>query len=100
MANIEFEQDGTVAVIRMNNGKNVQNLAFAQAMDAMLDQVIEDDGIKALVIASTDVKNWSQGLDLEWIAASGKTAMRTGLKSFFSCWTRYTASSCCCRCHP
>ena len=83
MAIIELEQDGSVAVISMNNGKNVQNLAFAQAMDAMIDQVIEDEGIKALVIASTDVKNWSQGLDLEWIGSQRENGNAAEVKKFF-----------------
>lgn len=83
MSIIDFEQDGKVAVISMNNGKNQQNLIFAETMDAMLDRVIEDDGIKALVIASTDVKNWSQGLDLDWIGSQRENGGADDVKKFF-----------------
>lgn len=83
MSIIEFEKDGNVAVISMNNGKNQQNLVFAQTMDAMIDRVIEEGGIKALVIASTDVKNWSQGLDLEWIGHERENGNPDDVKKFF-----------------
>jgi enoyl-CoA hydratase/carnithine racemase len=83
MAILEFGKEDSVAVIRMNSGKNVQNLSFAQAMDEMIDQVIEDQSIKSLVIASTDVKNWSQGLDLEWISQERGVNEGADVKKFF-----------------
>lgn len=68
MAIIEWDKDSTVAVIRLNNGENRQNLAFAQTMNGILDQIIEDTTISAAVITSTDTKCWSLGVDVEWLA--------------------------------
>jgi len=67
MAIIEMAKEGTVAVIRMNNAENRHHLDFAQAMSSMLATVIEDEAVTAMVMTSTDEKNWSQGIDLEWM---------------------------------
>lgn len=67
MAIVELAMEGTVAVIKMNNGENKHHLEFAQAMDEMLTKVIEDEAVTAMVMTSTDEKNWSQGIDLEWM---------------------------------
>lgn len=67
MAIIEWEKDDTVAVIRLNNGENRHNLAFAQTMNSILDQIIQDTTISAAIITSTDKKSWSLGIDVEWL---------------------------------
>ncbi|MCP4756986.1 MAG: enoyl-CoA hydratase/isomerase family protein [Proteobacteria bacterium] len=67
MAILELVYENTVAVIRMNNGKNTQNLVFTQILNGLLEEVTRDEKATALVIASTDEKNWSQGIDLEWM---------------------------------
>jgi len=67
MAFLELEKKESVAVIKMNNGKNTQDLGFARTMNSLLEEVIEDSEATALVIISTDEKNWSQGIDLEWM---------------------------------
>jgi enoyl-CoA hydratase/carnithine racemase len=67
MAIIEMAMDETVAVIKMNNGENRHHLEFAQALNQMLDTVIADESVTAMVMTSTDEKNWSQGIDLEWM---------------------------------
>ena len=67
MAFLELEKKDSVAVIKMNNGKNTQDLVFARTMNALLEEVIGDSEVTALVIISTDEKNWSQGIDLEWM---------------------------------
>ena len=59
--------EGTVAVIKMNNGENRHHLDFALALDEMLSKVIADESVTAMVMTSTDEKNWSQGIDLEWM---------------------------------
>ncbi|MGA2781589.1 MAG: enoyl-CoA hydratase/isomerase family protein [Smithella sp.] len=60
-------KDETVAIITMTNGENRQNLDFAKTLNAMLDEIIADKSISALVITSNDEKNFSQGIDVVWI---------------------------------
>jgi enoyl-CoA hydratase/carnithine racemase len=67
MSIVLWEKKETVAVLTMNNKENRQNLDFANAMVKALDEILEDKGIFALVIASSDEKNWSQGIDLQWL---------------------------------
>jgi enoyl-CoA hydratase/carnithine racemase len=60
-------KDETVAIITMTNGENRQNLVFAQTLNAMLDEIIADKSITALILTSNDEKNFSQGIDVMWI---------------------------------
>jgi enoyl-CoA hydratase/carnithine racemase len=67
MSIVLWEKKGTVAVLTMNNRENRMNLDYANAMIQVLDEILEDKGIFAVVIASSDEKNWSQGIDLQWL---------------------------------
>ncbi|MCP4114791.1 MAG: enoyl-CoA hydratase/isomerase family protein [Desulfobacteraceae bacterium] len=67
MAVIEWEKSETVAVIRMNNTANKHNLVFANTMDTVFDEILEDPGISSIVLTSSDEKNFSQGIDVEWL---------------------------------
>lgn len=67
MAIMTWIKDETVAIITMSNGENRQNLEFAQTLKAMLDEIIADKSITALIITSNDEKNFSQGVDVNWI---------------------------------
>ncbi|MBT7716710.1 MAG: enoyl-CoA hydratase/isomerase family protein [Deltaproteobacteria bacterium] len=67
MAIIELTMDESIAVIKMNNGENRHHLEFAQALQGMLEKVTEDETVTAVILTSTDEKNWSQGIDLEWM---------------------------------
>jgi enoyl-CoA hydratase/carnithine racemase len=67
MAIIEWEKDGTVAVIRLNNGENRQNLVFGEAMNEILEDITRDPAVTACVITSTDEKYWSLGIDVDWL---------------------------------
>jgi enoyl-CoA hydratase/carnithine racemase len=69
MAIMTWAKDGTVAIITMCNGANRQNLEFANTMNAMLDEIIADKSVSAIIITSSDEKNFSQGIDVDWIAA-------------------------------
>jgi enoyl-CoA hydratase/carnithine racemase len=64
---MNWVKDETVAILTMTNGENRQNLVFAKTLSAMLDEIIADKSISALIITSNDVKNFSQGIDVEWI---------------------------------
>ena len=65
MSIIEWEKDGTVAVIKLNSGENRHNLEFAQTFNRVLDEVIEDKDVTAAIVTSTDQKCWSLGIDVE-----------------------------------
>ncbi len=62
-----WTKDETVAIITLSNGENRQNLEFAQTLKAMLDEIIADKSVTALIITSSDEKNFSQGVDVNWI---------------------------------
>ena len=66
MAIVEWKKDGTVAIVIMNNGENRHNPDFAEAMLATYDEVMADKEIKAIVLTSSDPKNFSLGVDLGW----------------------------------
>ncbi|MEM1298410.1 MAG: enoyl-CoA hydratase/isomerase family protein [Pseudomonadota bacterium] len=57
----------SVAIITMTNGENRQDLAFAEAMLAAFDEVEAEKKVKAIVLTSDDEKNWSQGVNLNWL---------------------------------
>jgi len=80
---VVWEKKETVAVLTMNNRENRMNLDYANAMIRALDEILEDKGIFAVVIASSDEKNWSQGIDLQWLmerkAADDLNAIRSFL---------------------
>lgn len=82
MSIIEYETRGKIAVLTMNNAENKQNLAFAEAMLAAIDRATNDKSIKAMVITSSDEKNWSQGVDLGFLNSALKEKRHDDIKTF------------------
>lgn len=70
MAIIEWKREGKTAVLTMNNGENRHNPEFVAAMLGAFDEIEKDPEISAVVIISSDAKNWSQGIDLQWISGA------------------------------
>jgi len=70
MAIIEWKNEGTVAVMTMNNGENRHNPEFVRSILHALDEIEQDESVTAVVITSSDSKNWSLGIDLEWITGA------------------------------
>lgn len=67
---VEVEiQDSGVAVIRMNLGENRFNPTTLDGLEAALDQAEATDGPSAVVLTG-EGKFFSNGLDLEWLAAA------------------------------
>ncbi len=64
---IQWEKQNDIAVITMCNEANRQNLAFAEQMNQCLDQILEDTTVFSIVLTSSDEKNFSQGIDVEWL---------------------------------
>lgn len=67
MAIVEWKKDGTVAIMIMNNGENRNNPAWAEAMLSVYNEIEADEEIKALVLTSSDPKNFCLGVDLAWV---------------------------------
>jgi len=82
MSIIAWEKDETIAIIRMNNSENRQNLDFANTMIATIDEVIEDQRVTALIITSTDLKFWSLGVDIDWLGKQLQSQSFQNIKNF------------------
>lgn len=67
MAVIEWEKKESVAIINMCNGANKQDLVFAKRMLECFDEIIEDKDICSIILTSSDEKNFSQGINVEWL---------------------------------
>ncbi len=91
MSLISLRNEGKVAIISMDNGKNANNLEFAQQLLSLLKQVEEEKSNKALIITSSDEKNWSQGIDVPWMMGSIQSGKHDDVKEFLhtmdACYT-------------
>ncbi|MCP3872116.1 MAG: enoyl-CoA hydratase/isomerase family protein [Desulfobacteraceae bacterium] len=82
MAVIEWKKENNVAIVEMCNGPNRMNRIFAESMNQCLDEVLEDADIQAMVLTSTDEKNFSQGIDVEWLGGKLHTKENQAVISF------------------
>ena len=82
MAVIEWEKKESIAVVNMCNGANKQELKFATQMNQCLDEILEDKDIFSVILTSTDEKNFSQGVDVEWVMQKRKEQDSDSIKSF------------------
>lgn len=67
MAMIGWEKSEGIATVTMSNGANRQNLEFADRMNQVLDEIQADTDIFSVIITSDDEKNFSQGVDVDWV---------------------------------
>ncbi len=81
---MSLRNEGKVAIISMDNGKNANNLEFALQLLDLLKQVEEEKSNKALILASSDEKNWSQGIDVMWLMGSIQNGNKDDVKAFLS----------------
>jgi len=79
---MEWGKDGFVAVIQMCNGANRQNLVFVEEMNQCLDEIEADKDIYAVVLTSTDEKNFCQGIDIEWLTGKMNENDLDSIKAF------------------
>ncbi len=82
MAVVEWKKDENAAIIYMNNGANKHNLAFARAMLAVLDEIQADKDISSVVLTSSDEKNFSQGIDVEWLMQKFQEGDKDTIRAF------------------
>jgi enoyl-CoA hydratase/carnithine racemase len=64
---VTWKKENRTAVVEMCNGPNRMNQVFSNDLNHCLDQVQEDSDVRAMILTSTDEKNFSQGIDVEWI---------------------------------
>lgn len=64
---VQWEKHNDIAVITMCNEANRQNLVFVEQLNQCLDQILEEKTIFSIVLTSSDEKNFSQGIDVEWL---------------------------------
>jgi len=67
MSVVKWEKDGGVAIVTMTNGQNRQNRIFAGDMLKTLDEILADLSVQSVVLTSNDEKNFSQGVDVDWL---------------------------------
>ncbi|MBZ0335239.1 enoyl-CoA hydratase/isomerase family protein [Marinobacter sp. AL4B] len=84
MPPLSLRREDRVAILSMDNGSNTNNLVFAQQLLALLEQVVDDKTYKALILTSSDEKNWSQGIDVGWLLDSIQNGNRDDVKTFLS----------------
>jgi enoyl-CoA hydratase/carnithine racemase len=82
MSLMSMRNEGKVAIISMDNGKNANNLEFAQQLLSLLKHVEEEKSNKALIITSSDEKNFSQGIDVPWMMDSIQSGKHDDVKEF------------------
>jgi enoyl-CoA hydratase/carnithine racemase len=82
MAVVEWKKDGTVAILIMNTAENRHNPTFAAGMLKALDEIEADQEIKSIVLSSADKKNWSLGIDLEWMMGNVSRNETQAIKDF------------------
>jgi len=82
MSIVFWEKDEGVAVIKMNNGQNLQNLEFAVAMNTVIDEAVADESIQALVLTSADKKFFSNGIDVQWLGDQFSAQAYQRIKDF------------------
>ncbi|MFO7749452.1 MAG: enoyl-CoA hydratase/isomerase family protein [Desulfobacteraceae bacterium] len=82
MGIMEWEKKGSVAIITMTNGENRQNIVFADTMNRFFDEILADETISSLVLTSGNEKNFSQGIDIEWLGERFNEQDHGSIKSF------------------
>jgi len=58
----------TVGIIVMNTGENRQNPDFVRAILTAFDEIEKNSEISSVILSSSDRKNWSLGIDVQWMA--------------------------------
>lgn len=82
MKTVKWEKKDTTAIITMCNGANKQNLVFVDDFNHCLDQILEDRQVFSVVLASSDEKNFCQGIDIDWLGQKMNDKDFESIKSF------------------
>jgi enoyl-CoA hydratase/carnithine racemase len=82
MSLLEWKKLESVGVITMTTGENRHNPTFIEEILHAFDEIEKDQEISSVVLTSGDPKNWSLGIDLNWIAEAMAANNRQGIKDF------------------
>ncbi|MBW6485578.1 MAG: enoyl-CoA hydratase/isomerase family protein [Syntrophobacterales bacterium] len=82
MSLIKWQKTETVAVITMTNGENRHNPEFIESILSAFDEIESDADVFSVIITSDDPKNWSQGIDLQWMTAAIAENDLQGIRAF------------------
>jgi enoyl-CoA hydratase/carnithine racemase len=89
---LSWKKDDSVGIIEMHNGENRHNPDFVREILTAFDEIEQDPGHSSVILASTDPKNWSLGIDMQWIgqamAAGDADAVRAFLYGLNRLYTR------------
>jgi len=64
---VKWEKNESVAVLYMNHGENRNNLNFADQFLKCMGEILADESNHAILLTSTDTKNFCQGVDVQWL---------------------------------
>ena len=67
MGLVDFNLDGHVALVTMNDGENWFNPSFMDAFLCVLDTIEQDTAATTLVVTSAHEKIFCNGIDLAWL---------------------------------
>lgn len=79
---VQWRRENNIAVITMCNATNRQSLEFAQQMNQCFDQILENESLYSIVLTSSDEKNFSQGIDVEWLMSKFAKQELNTIKQF------------------
>lgn len=83
MSFLDFQVDGSVAVITMARGENRFNPMFIRDFMAVLDEVEHRTDAKTAVITSAHEKIFSNGLDFDWFHPIVQNRDNAAFRAFF-----------------
>lgn len=79
---IKIEYNENIAYLILDNAENKQNIEFADKMLVALDKIENNKNIDVLIITSSDEKNFSQGVDLNFLMEKFSTKDYESVKLF------------------
>lgn len=83
MALVDFQVDGHVALVNLNDGENRFNPPFLESFLQVMDQIENDTEATTMVVRSSHEKIFSNGIDLEWLAPAIQQKDVATVKRFF-----------------
>jgi len=79
---IKVEYKDNIAYLILDNAENKQNIEFADKMLAALNEIEDNKNVDVLIITSSDEKNFSQGVDLNFLMEKFATKDYESVKLF------------------
>lgn len=82
MAKTHWKKQGKVAILTMDDGPNKHDLDFARRMLGCFQEILADKDVSSLVLTSADPKNFSQGVNVEWLLERQQAGDKETIKQF------------------